>query len=274
MNKTDPQFGKPRQASLPVMIFVSMFGHALAILVFLIAPSLLNSGNPEPFGGSGPGGNVMWVSSATIGTEGKPAEKPVTQQEPAPAQFLKKATAPDEIPLDSKTEFPSEKKKPKEQPAAKETLNVPKRKIEGPYGTGTDTSKESGKSGSNGKGKTGVGIGIGGSGEGGTGTGTGIPFPYPWYVDNVKTKIELNWRRPYIQQTTPQEYVTTVYFIIQRNGQVTEVKTENSSGVPIVDRSCESAILGAVPFPPLPQQWTEPNLAFRLTFRYTPGTEN
>jgi TonB family protein len=275
MNRPDPQFGKARQASLPVMIFLSVIGHAIAMIVFILAPGILGRSHPEPFGGTGPGGNVMWVSSSTIGTEGKQTEKQVTQQQPAPAQFLKKATAPDEIPLESKTEFPApDKKKVKEQPAAKETLNVAKRKIEGPYGTGTDTSKEAGKSGSGGKGKTGVGIGIGGSGEGGTGTGTGIPFPYPWYVDNVKTKIELNWRRPFVQQTTPQEYVTTIYFVIQRNGQVSEVKTENSSGVPMIDRSCESAILGAVPFPPLPQQWTEPNLAFRLTFRYTPGTDH
>src|SRR5215471_12051234 len=107
MNRRDPQLGKPRQATLPVMIFISVLGHAVAMLVFLIAPALLHSGKPEPFGGTGPAGNVMWVSSSTIGTEGKPSEKQVTQQEPAPAQFLKKATAPDEIPLDSKTEFPA-----------------------------------------------------------------------------------------------------------------------------------------------------------------------
>jgi len=275
MNSKDPQLGKPKQASLPIMIFVSIFGHAVAMLIFLIAPGILSSSNPEPFGGEGSGGNVMWINSAAIGQEGKPSQKELTQQEPAPAQFLKKATAEEEVPLESKTEFPEpDKKKPKEQPAAKETLNQPKRKIEGPYGKGEDRSKDSGKSGTEGKGKTGVGIGIGGTGEGsGTGTGTGIPFPYPWYVEIVKTKIELNWRKPYIQQDTPQEFTTVVYFVIQRNGQVSQVKTEDSSKVSTVDRSCESAILGASPFPPLPTQWTEPNLAFRLTFRYTPDSE-
>lgn len=270
MNQKNPQFGKPKQAGLPVMIFVSIFGHALAMLVFLIAPGLLSSSNPEPFGGS-PGGNVMWVSSAAIGTEGKPSQKELTQEEPAPAQFLKKATAEEEdVPLPSKTEFPEpEKKKPKEQPAAKETLNQAKRKIEGPYGKGTDKSENSGKSGTDGKGKTGLGIGIGGTGDGsGTGTGTGVPFPYPWYIDIVKTKIELNWRKPFLEQAG-QEFSATVYFVIQRNGQVKMVKTEQLSGIPSLDRSCESAILGAAPFPPLPTQWTEPDLAFRLTFRYT-----
>jgi outer membrane biosynthesis protein TonB len=272
MNRQDPQFGKPKQAGLPLMIFASMFGHAVAILVFLIVPGLLSSGNPEPFGGSGPGGNVLWVSSSAIGQEGKPAQKQLTQEEPAPAQFIKKATEPDEAPLESKTEFPEpQKKKPKDEPTAKETLNQRDRKIKGEYGKGHDVSENSGKSGSQGKGKTGVGIGIGGSGDGsGTGTGTGIPFPYPWYVEIVKTKIELNWRKPFVTEETPQEFVTTVYFVIQRNGQVSQVKSEVTSGITSIDRSCESAILGAAPFPPLPTQWTEPNLAFRLTFRYTP----
>jgi TonB family protein len=269
VTEQDSQFGKPKQARLPVMIFLSMFGHALALLVCLLVPGFLSSSHPEPFGG-GPAGNVMWVASSSIGTEGKPSQKELTQEEPAPAQFLKKVTAPEEVPLESKTEFPEEKKKPKEQPAAKETLNQAKRKIEGPYGKGTDAKENSGKSGSEGKGKTGVGIGIGGTGDGsGSGTGTGIPFPYPWYVDIVKTKIELNWRKPFLDEQGT-EYATTVYFVIQRNGQVTQVKTEQMSGVPSLDRSCESAILGAAPFPPLPTQWTEPDLAFRLTFRYTP----
>ena len=270
MSQRDPQFGKPKQARLPVMIFLSMFGHALALLVCLIAPGFLSRANPEPFGG-GPAGNVMWVASSAIGAEGKPSQKELTQEEPAPAKFIKKVTAEDEVPLESKTEFPEpQKKKPKDEPTAKETLNQPDRKKTGEFGKGHDTSEDSGKSGTQGKGKTGVGIGIGGTGDGsGSGTGTGIPFPYPWYVDIVKTKIELNWRKPFLDEQGT-EYATTVYFVIQRNGQVTQVKTEQMSGVPSLDRSCESAILGAAPFPPLPTQWTEPDLAFRLTFRYTP----
>ena len=41
------------------------------------------------------------------------------------------------------------------------------------------------------------------------------------------------------------------------------------SGIPALDRSAESAILNSQPFPPLPAQWTDPDLAFRLTFQYT-----
>ena len=273
MSDRPAQLRQGKQASLPVMIFVSMFGHAIAMLVFLIFPGLISTGDPEPFGGPGPGGNVMWVSTSAIGQQGKPSPKELTQETPAPALRIKKTTEEDEVPLPSKTEFPEEvKKKPEEKPTAKETLNRPakERKEKGEFGKGTDTREDSGKSGTGGREKTGVGIGIGGPGEGGSGTGTGIPFPYPWYVEIVKTKIELAWRKPYLGQSTPQEYLTTVYFVIQRNGTVRGIKAEEASGILSLDRSCESAILGAAPFPPLPSQWTEPDLAFRLTFRYTP----
>jgi TonB family protein len=254
------------------MIFVSMFGHAVAMLVFLVAPGLISSGDPEPYGGPGPGGNVMWVSSAAIGQEGKISQKELTQEEPAPADRITKLTAEDEVPLPSKLEFPEEtKEKPKDQPKAKETMNVPlkdRKKEEGEFGRGTDKREDSGKSGTRGLGKRGVGIGIGGPGvEGWTGTGTGIPFPYQWYLDIVFTKIELAWRKPFLGENVQRQYFTVVYFIIKRNGQVREVKVQESSGLSIIDRSCESAILGAVPFPPLPNQFTEPELPLRVTFQ-------
>ncbi len=272
MSETIPQMRQGKQASLPIMIFVSIFGHALAMLVFLVFPGLISTGDPEPYGGQGPGGNVMWVSSSSIGELGKPSEKPLTQEEPAPAAAIKKATEPDEeVPLPSKTEFPEEvKAKPKDAPTAKETLNVPlkDRKKTGEFGKGTDKTENAGQSGTGGRGKSGVGIGIGGPGDGsGTGTGTGIPFPYQWYLDIVFTKIELAWRKPYLGENVERQYITVVYFIIQRNGQVRQVKVQEASGIPTIDRSCESAILGAVPFPPLPNQFTEPELPLRVTFQ-------
>jgi TonB family protein len=263
--------GQPKEAGLPAMLFLSFLCHGLAILIFIAAPAFLPHRKPQPFGGpSGSGGlNVMTVDFGR-GMEVKPGPEK-NEEEPAPAYFLKKLTEPEEAPLPSKLEFPdTDKKKKKEQPAAKETLNQRERKIEGPYGRGTDRSKEAGKTGSPGSGKFGVGtFGIGEGGPGGFGTGTGIAFPFPWYIENVLTKIELNWTKPYIVEEKPQEYYSVVYFVILRSGQVRGLQLEKSSGIPALDRSTESAVLGAAPFPPLPNQWTEPELAFRLTFKYT-----
>ena len=259
--------------SLPLMIFASVLVHGLAFVFFLISPSLFLKRTPEPFGGSGgSGGDVVWISTAGIGQEGKPSQKQVTQEEPAPALYIKKLTAEEEVPLPSKTTFSEdEKKKKKDEPTAKETLNQRERKKEGTFGKGTDTRADAGKSGDSGHGKSGVGaFGVGNAGEGGYGTGTGKPFPFPWYIENVITKIEMNWRKPFLNEQIPKQYMTVVYFVITRDGRVNQVRTETTSGVQTLDRSCELAVMAATPFPPLPPHWTEPELAFRLTFQYMP----
>lgn len=247
--------------------------HLLLLTLMLALPSLLPAGKKEPFGGpSGGGLNVVGVIDFNLGKKGPTAAKPKTQQEPAPSLFLKKAK--DEAPpLESKTSLPDTTKKPKEQPADTKSLNVPQaqRKMEGPFGTGTDKSKDAGKSGASGAGQFGVGsFGSGQAGPGGYGTGTGVAFPFPWYLENVFTKIELNWRKPYISDTTPTTYQCVLYFVITRTGQVKNVEVEKSSGIAALDRSAESAVLGSTPFPPLPNQWTDPDLAFRVTFSYSP----
>jgi TonB family protein len=260
-----------RAASFPFMLFLSIIGHFVLLALFIFAPALFPSLKRAPFGGpSGSGGlNVMTVDFG-LGKAGKPAKQPVTETEPAPARDIAKKTMPEEIPLVSKTELPEPvKKKVKDEPTEKETLNQAQRKKEGIFGKGTDTKTESGKSGKQGKAEFGLGaFGAGEGGPGGYGTGTGIPFPFPWYIESDLTKIEINWMKPYIVEKEPQEYIAVVYFVINRAGQVRNVTLEQSSGIAALDRSAESAVMGAAPFPPLPNQWTEPELAFRLRFRY------
>lgn len=261
-----------KEASFPVMLFVSIMGHFLMLAVFLFVPQLLPAHRPEPFGGrSGSGGlNVMTVDFGK-GIPGKPAKQAVTETEPAPPLYIAKKTKEPDLPLESKTELPdpAQKKKLKDEPTEKATLNQPQRKKEGDFGKGTDTKKESGKSGNQGAGEFGVAtFGVGEGGPGGYGTGTGVPFPFPWYIESVLTKIEINWMKPYVVETIPQDHIAVVYFVITRTGQVRQVQVEQSSGIAALDRSAESAVLGATPFPPLPNQWTEPELAFRLRFQY------
>ena len=261
----------PKDASFPMMLFGSIIAHLLLLTLMLALPILFPPGKGEPFGGpSGGGLNVVGVIDFNLG-KGPNAARPRPKDEPAPSLYLKKAQEEKE-PLESKTSFPEDKKKPKEQPAATESKNVPasQRKLEGPYGSGADKSKDAGKTGAGGAGQFGLGtFGAGKSGPGGFGTGTGVAFPFPWYVENVITKIELSWSRPYIQETTPTIYECVVYFVIARTGIVQKVQVEKSSGIPALDRSAESAVLGASPLPPLPTQWTEPDLPFRLTFSYS-----
>ncbi len=256
--------------SFPFMLVMSMAAHVIGMLFILVAPYILPKSQREPFGGPGGSGglNVVTVDFGK-GKVGPPAQKPVTEQEPAPAKQIKKATEPDEVAPDSKLTLPEEKPTKKDEPTAKATLNQKDRKMEGPFGKGTDTKKDAGKSGTSGTGKSGVGtIGVG-EGTGGFGTGTGTPFPFPWYIESILQKIELKWVKPYVMESTPQDYTCIVYFVITRAGQVRDVKIERGSGIATLDRSAESAVLSSTPFPPLPNQWLEPDLAFRVTFTYS-----
>jgi protein TonB len=266
--------GSARSPSLPMLVFGSMIAHAIAILLAITLPNLLPRSHPNAFGGpSGSGGlNVMTVDLGR-GIEAKPLAAPVNQMEPAPALRIAKTKPEEEPELTSKLTIPdiNPKKKPKDEPTATSTLNQAKRKVEGQFGTGTDTKKDSGKSGNLGHGKSGVGaVGIGDGGQGGYGTGTGVEFPFPWYIEQVLTKLQISWVKPYLGNVESKEYGATVYFVIERNGQVSEVKVEQSSGIESLDRSAQSAVYGAAPFGPLPPQWTESSLAFRIRFTHTP----
>lgn len=246
-----------KDPSFPMMLFASVIAHIIALVVFIAAPGLMPRAKREPFGGPGFGGLDVMTVDFRLGESGK------QRQEPAPPRYISKVKEEEE-PLESKTSLPDPNKKKKEEPTATSTLNQPQRKTEGPFGAGKETKTEPRKSGKYGLGALGEG-----GGTGAFGTGTGAPFPFPWYIETVTAKIEINWAKPYITDTTPREYISVVYFVITRTGQVRQVQVEQSSGIAALDRSAESAILGAVPFPPLPTQWTEPELSFRLVFSYT-----
>ncbi len=262
------------QSSFPFMIFLSIATHISLLILILVVPEFLPHSKRQPFGGPGGGGGLE-VMTVDLG-RGIPGPKApaANQQEPAPPRYIQKLAKVEEPPLESKTVLPDleKKKKPKNEPTEKFTLNQPQRKLEGPFGTGKDTSKTAGKAGNQGQGHFGFGTVGEGGGPGGYGTGTGIAFPFPWYIEQVFSKIEMNWAKPYIAAATTQEYSCIVYFTITRAGAVTNVEIEQSSGIPALDRSAQSAVMGSAPFPPLPQQWTDPELAFRIRFSYTQGT--
>lgn len=258
------------ESSFLTMFLISFTAHVLAIILFVLLPQILPHHPSDAFGGpSGGGGlNVDWVRLGPS-SKGKTSLKPKVEEEAAPSKTIEKINKEDEVELKSKTTIPDVKKKT-EEVKPKATLNQPEKKTTGPFGTGKNTSADTPKTGSGGNsGKIGVGtFGAGQGGPGGYGTGTGVAFPFPWYIDRVIDKVEESWIKPYIQNSEGQNYEAVVYFVITRTGQVKDVKVEKSSNIPAMDRSAESAVYNSQPFPPLPTQWTEPDLAFRLTFDY------
>lgn len=90
----------------------------------------------------------------------------------------------------------------------------------------------------------------------------GGDFPYTIYIERMRTLIAGKWFRP----QASAESLTSVYFIIDRDGAIRDAKIEASSGEGTFDRAALRAVLEASPLPPLPFGYTGSYLGVHLTF--------
>ena len=84
-------------------------------------------------------------------------------------------------------------------------------------------------------------------------------FCCPEYGVAIKEAVAKNWQQPSAAGTT------TVRFVIERNGQMTNVAVEQSSGVAEVDMSALRAVRQSK-LAPLPAAFNQPALSVHLTF--------
>ena len=89
-------------------------------------------------------------------------------------------------------------------------------------------------------------------------------FPFAYYLRQVQNKIGERWDPVARDGTQPQ-----VVFEIGRDGKITGLKVEKSSGNPLYDQAALRAVNDAVPFPPLPEDFKETFLRVHLGFNYS-----
>jgi len=113
-------------------------------------------------------------------------------------------------------------------------------------------------------GARGVGFGLT-TGGGGTGGYLDVGnFCCPEYLTTMLQLIQRNWSA---QQQVPGQ--TIVKFTIQRDGRVTDVNVEKSSGYQALDLTAQRALLVTRQIPPLPAQYTDSDhLTVHLVFNY------
>lgn len=104
--------------------------------------------------------------------------------------------------------------------------------------------------------------GMPGIGKAGVTSLEGGPFPYDAYIERMVSLIGTHWFRP----QSGQESIAQVYFVIDRNGSVRDVKIETSSGDTTFDRAARRAVIEASPLPPLPLAYGGTFLGVHLTF--------
>lgn len=111
------------------------------------------------------------------------------------------------------------------------------------------------------------GMGFGGlstGGGGGTGGYLDIKnFCCPDYLLTMLQLIQRNW-------TSRQEAAgqSLVMFRIQRDGRITDIELEQSSGFPALDLTAQRALFLTQRLPPLPSAFTDEQLTVHLRFDY------
>jgi periplasmic protein TonB len=97
----------------------------------------------------------------------------------------------------------------------------------------------------------------------------GIDFPVPGYVNNIVRQVELRFRPDTRFENRPLR--TEVSFLIHRDGHVSDIRVEQSSGAYSFDLDAQSAVESAGSagaFGALPPEWTDDVL--RVYFTFTP----
>jgi TonB family protein len=114
---------------------------------------------------------------------------------------------------------------------------------------------------------TGVrGQGFGLSTGGGAGSGSYLDvgnFCCPEYLTTMIERIRANWIH---QSGIPGTVV--VKFTINRDGSISDIVSEKSSGTATLDLSAQRAVVMTKTLPPLPSQFTNPSLTVHLNFQF------
>jgi protein TonB len=251
-------------------LLASVFFHAALFALVIFSPGLFpafqtNWGSAS--GGAG-GINVKIVASAS----GIPLPTPEVVQKDAPANespgFYKTEEAPPPPPPDKAELIPETKAPVKTTPSPKPpkpAAAAPKPKPapepppsnEIPYGEGGRPTMNYGQF-STGAGSAGIGFGDAAFGN-----------RYGWYVDAITRAISQNWLKSLVdtrQAKAPRVYLT---FDIARNGKVSGVGVQQSSGIPSLDRSAQRAVLASDPLPALPPDYRGSSVNVVFYFEYS-----
>jgi TonB family protein len=252
-------------------IYISLLAHLGVFLLIIVSPSLpkptkkrgmtyyipLNMVGP---GGSGGGRGTLAAAKAA------PAAKKETLKDLTTAQKVQQETK-------AAMRYPVEKPK-KEEPKTKTEKKAAISKPE-PATPLDTTSKSAAETGLEGTGGMGTGLRIGGGGGPGNGWGPGGPggtlanFPYTWYLNVITDRVSGNWFSSLVDPGVSGNFQTVIYFRIEKNGQVSEVRVEQSSGVTPLDLSAIRAVKASAPFPPLPRDYEDAYLAIHLIFEHS-----
>jgi protein TonB len=91
-------------------------------------------------------------------------------------------------------------------------------------------------------------------------------FPFTWYLQRVTAKVHERWAAP---RESQEGQVAVIVFEITRDGRIARAGVEKTSGNAAYDLAALRAVSEASPFPPLPDEFTEPPLRVHLGIHFS-----
>lgn len=227
-------------------VIISLVAHGLVMLAVLVSVSFrqVTYLPRETY-------RVRLVSAAVA--------EPASQTPPAPApEAAPPKPVPKEEPKKDELVQPVEKPKPKPKPSDdKKSEEVPRAQLsKGADSTATTSDTLASASGSPGSPEGGISF-------------DGGDFPYDAFIARMRQKIAAAWQVPAGFEGV--ERMTMVYFRVHRDGNITHVAVEKTSGVFLFDQSCQRAVLQAAPFPPLPREYVNEYVGVHFSFKFVPS---
>jgi periplasmic protein TonB len=214
--------------------------------------------------GSGGGGEAIGATLvSTVPLPANPAQtqnvlanesKGVTQSQPKVEE-----KAPDAIEIQGKNAKIKPNKKKQESESKAKPQPAPEAEdnqvafgeggpVSGPYGTFSAAGA-----------KGGFGI---------TGSGGDFGTKYGWYVQVIQRKVAENWLRYEVDPRITSAQRVYITFDVARDGHPTNVRVEQSSGVPSLDISATRALQRIDTFGPLPSDYSGSKISVEFWFDY------
>ena len=239
-------------------VAASLVAHALLIALLIVMPSNWLSPAPEPeaapmmisLGGSpGPdAGGKQQESGCTVQQVAEPDVKP--REEPPPVAKAPEMVAPSPITKPA----PKTPPKPVTKPADKSASRTPT--------TGAEVKTGAAKANTGAPPRPWQGLSTGG-GAGESATTDYANFCCPAYLNMLTDRIRSNWDRNQGAAGTVR-----MKFVVQRDGRLTGITVERSSGQALLDQASQRALLTTKQLAALPREFTEPTLTVYLEFEY------
>ena len=260
-SKSNPVFKKA--------VILSFTAHLAFFLFILLSPHLQKSSRGEmihyveliSFPGGGGGGSSE---------EGGRGEEKIAETTLPERDTLRDLTTPQKL----QQETPPTLRHPVEKPEKETRTKKEKKTVIQKQSTGTREA-QAGPAKGNGTGP-GSGIRLGSGLGSGSDTGSAYSsqiglsnFPFTYYLQIIIDRVSNNWFTSLVDPGISGSFQATVHFKIYKNGQISELKIEESSRIKSLDLSALRAIQTSAPFPPLPGAYEDEYLGIYLIFEHS-----